>query len=89
MTCVEGLPIVSRKDAFVFATSALPELPARHHSHSLREHPEDKGFRVIGMFVCRTVRTWVSSGRTGGGGKDHLNQRDLVSARAFATRITL
>lgn len=84
---IKDLPAMPGKDAFVFATSVLPEPLLRRYLYRLRALLEDKEFRVIGMFSCRGVA--VSRGLFTAAVQDRIEHEsaDLVAARAFATRI--
>ncbi|UIJ35601.1 flavodoxin [Allobranchiibius sp. GilTou73] len=84
---IERLPPMPGKDAFVFATSALPQPPFRQYLRRFRDLLEDKEFRVIGMFACRGAATWGPFKMVGGVSTDHPDETDLIAARAFATRL--
>jgi flavodoxin len=85
--CVRSLPDMTGHDAFVFATSGLPEPPFRRYTRTLGRVLEAKGFRVAGTFTCRGVDTWGPFKLFGGVGKGRPNDSDLTAARAFATQL--
>ncbi|MFI9808603.1 flavodoxin family protein [Streptomyces sp. NPDC052301] len=83
---VKSLP-PSRGQAFVFATSGLPELPPTPFTRSLVRLLESKGFAVNGSFSCRAFDTWAPFRLVGGINKQRPNAADLAAARAFAERL--
>lgn len=85
---IQGLPDMSGKEAFVFATSGLPEPPFRRYTQTLEALLKDKGFSVTGTFTCRGIDTWGPFKLVGGVSKDHPNELDLAAARAFAATMT-
>lgn len=85
---VHGLPDMAGHEAFVFATSGLPEPPFRRYTRTFAHLLEHKGFRVIGTFACRGIDTLGPLRLLGGVNKNHPNDGDLAAARAFATDLT-
>lgn len=86
--CVHNLPDMAGRDAFVFATSGLPEPPFRRYTRGLGRVLEAKGFRIVGTFTCRGVDTWgpFKFKLLGGVSKGRPNDSDVAAARAFATQ---
>ncbi|MDT5339711.1 MAG: hypothetical protein QOD90_5216 [Mycobacterium sp.] len=85
---VHRLPDMAGHDAFVFATSGLPEPPFRRYTRTLGHLLEHKGFRVIGTFTCRGIDTVGPLRLLGGVNKTHPTDGDLAAARTFATQLT-
>lgn len=81
---IRGLPDMRGKDAFIFATSGLPEPPFRRYTRQLAGLLEDKGFRVVGTFTCRGLDTWGPFKLVGGVSRNRPNASDLVAAGEFA-----
>ncbi|MEU6878807.1 flavodoxin family protein [Streptomyces sp. NPDC046712] len=73
--------------AFVFATSGLPEIPPAPFTRPLIRVLEGKGFEVAGSFSCRAFDTWTPFKLVGGLNKQRPNVGDLAAARAFAERL--
>ncbi|MDQ0986305.1 flavodoxin [Streptomyces sp. V2I9] len=84
--CVKALP-TRRGQAFVFATSGLPELPLVPFTRPLARLLEGKGFEVVGTFSCRALDTMMPFTLVGGIQKQRPNDGDLAAARAFAARL--
>ena len=85
---VRDLPDMAGHEAFIFATSGLPEPPFRRYTRTFVHLLENKGFRVIGGFTCRGIDTLGPLRLFGGVNKKHPNDDDLASAREFATQLT-
>lgn len=83
---VKALP-TRRGQAFVFATSGLPEIPPAPFTRPLIRVLEGKGFEVAGSFSCRAFDTWTPFKLVGGLNKQRPNIGDLAAARAFAERL--
>ena len=86
--CIRGLTNMSGKDAFVFATSGLPEPPFRRYTRTLGRDLTDTGFRVVDTFLCRGIDTWGPFKVVGGVNKSRPDDNDLAAARDFATGLT-
>lgn len=84
LDAIRALPDMSGREAFVFATSGLPEPPFRRYTRRLSGLLEDTGFRVTGAFTCRGIDTWGPFGLVGGVAKQHPDIEDLAAAREFA-----
>lgn len=82
---IRGLPDMRGKDAFIFATSGLPEPPFRRYTRQMAGLLEDKGLRVVGTFTCRGIDTWGPFGLVGGVSRNRPNTDDLVAAGEFAS----
>lgn len=85
---IRSLPNMTGRDAFVFATSGLPEPPFRRYTRTLAHLLEEKSFRVVGTFTCRGLDTWGPFRIIGGVSKNRPNDGDLAAARKFATGLT-
>ncbi|MFI5977308.1 flavodoxin family protein [Streptomyces sp. NPDC051452] len=73
--------------AFVFATSGLPEIPLAPFTRPVVQSLEGKGFEVKGSFSCRAFDTWTPFKLVGGINKERPNAWDLAAARVFAERL--
>ena len=85
--CIDALPAMSGRDAFIFATSGLPEPPFRPYTDKLRSRLEARGCRVVGTFTCRGLDTWGPFRLVGGVSKGHPTATDLEQARQFAAEL--
>ncbi len=85
--CIHQLPDMSGHDAFVFATSGLPEPPFRRYTLAFGQTLEAKGFRVVGTFTCRGLDTWGPFKLLGGVSKGRPDDTDIAAARAFAQQL--
>lgn len=85
--CVEALPDMNKRDAFVFATSGLPQPPFRPYLRRFATLLEDTGFRVAGTFACRGLDTMGHFKLVGGVNKNRPGSSDLAAARAFANSL--
>ncbi|MGD3109927.1 flavodoxin family protein [Streptomyces sp. YGL11-2] len=79
-----SLPKGEHGQAFVFATSGLPEPPIRPFTRPLVRLLDRKGFEVADTFTCRAFDTWLPMKLVGGIHKDRPNATDLEAARVFA-----
>ncbi|MEV0435697.1 flavodoxin family protein [Nocardia sp. NPDC050413] len=84
---VDALPAGQNRDAFIFATSGLPELRVRPYLRNLGDQLEDKGFELVGGFSCRGLDTMGPLALIGGLNKGRPSADDLASARAFAEQL--
>ncbi|KAF0849272.1 flavodoxin family protein [Nocardia caishijiensis] len=84
---VDALPAGQDRDAFVFATSGLPEPRLRPYLRNLGDRLGDKGFEVVGGFSCRGLDTMGPLALVGGLNKGRPSTEDLASARAFAEQL--
>ncbi len=87
MECVRALPDMSGRDAFVFATSGMPEPPLPRYTKSLARLLEQRGFTVAGTFTCRGVDTWGPFSVVGGVSKGQPGHSDIADARRFAAHL--
>jgi len=85
---VDRLADGAGREAFIFATSGLPETPLRRYTHAFRKTLEDKGFRVIDTFTCRGLDTMGPLAVVGGLNKQRPNPGDLDAARRFALQLS-
>lgn len=85
---IRDLPDMTGTDAFIFATSGLPEPPFRRYTRQFADVLEDKGFRVVGTFTCRGRDTWGPFKLVGGVSRNRPNAQDLIAAREFAGLLT-
>ncbi|WP_020106773.1 flavodoxin family protein [Nocardia sp. 348MFTsu5.1] len=83
ITCVNSLPDMSGRDAFVFATSGFPQPPFRPYLRNFTKLLTDKGFRATGTFSCRGLDTMGPFKLLGGVNKAHPTIDDLSAAQAF------
>lgn len=81
---VEALPAGERSQAFVFATSGLPEPGFQPFTRPLVRRLERKGFEVAGTFSCRGFDTWLPFKLVGGISKARPDADDFAAAHAFA-----
>lgn len=86
--CIEALPDMDGREAFVFATSGMPEPPFRRYTRNLEHTLRGRGFRVTGTFTCRGVDTWGPFKMVGGTSKGHPSANDLARAHTFASTIS-
>ncbi|MFE7721044.1 flavodoxin family protein [Nocardia rhizosphaerihabitans] len=84
---VDALPVGAGQEAFVFATSGLPEPGFRPYLRNLGDQLADKGFEVVGGFACRGLDTMGPLGLVGGLNKGRPSVDDLTSAREFAEQL--
>jgi flavodoxin len=84
---VEQLPMARDTRAFVFATAGTGRLQSRPWQSSLEGVLAEKGYDVVGSFVCPGFDTWLPLNLVGGINKGRPNARDLTRARGFAERI--
>ncbi|MFI9363214.1 flavodoxin family protein [Kitasatospora sp. NPDC053057] len=83
---VRALPAAQQpRQAFVFATSGLPEPGFRPFTRPLTRLLEPKGFEVVGSFTARGHDTWLPFKLVGGINKHRPDARDLAAAHTFAT----
>lgn len=87
--CIRELPDMSGRNAFVFATSGLPEPPFRRYTHRLGIILEDRGFRLAGSFTCRGLDTWGPFKLVGGVSKGRPDAGDVAAAKNFAESMRL
>lgn len=81
---VEALPGGGRSQAFVFATSGLPEPGFGPFTRPLVRRLARKGFAVSDTFSCRGFDTWLPFKLVGGISKARPDAGDLAAAHAFA-----
>jgi flavodoxin len=88
--CVDNLPIMKGKKAFIFATSGLLNLPAVNNFQTpLKNKLQEKGFEVVGIFSCRGWDTFGLLKYFGGINKGKPNENDIQKAKDFARRLML
>lgn len=85
--CIDALPDMKRREAFIFATSGLPEPPFRRYTDRLGARLEARECRVVGAFLCRGLDTWGPFGLIGGVSKGHPSAPDFEQARRFAAEL--
>jgi len=78
----EVLPPVTNKKAFIFSTSAMPDITKNHFT--LRQTLQSKGYTIIGEFNCPGFNTNSFLRFFGGMNKGRPNAEDLKHAEAFA-----
>lgn len=76
---VEGLDKVKSKKAFTFITSGNGK-----PNKWLNEKLSEKGFEVLGDFVCKGFDTYGPLKLVGGHNKGQPNEEDLKNAEKFA-----
>ena len=79
----EKLPLVTKKNAFIFSTSGQTGKTSKFHQ-KLREKLESKGFSIVGEFNCAGFDTYGALKIFGGIQKGHPDEDDLKQAEAFA-----
>lgn len=85
--CAEALSDMAKRDAFVFATSGLPQPPFRPYLRRFATLLEGKGFRVAGTFACRGLDTMGPFKLVGGVNKNRPGSSELAAASAFANSL--
>ncbi|PHV67564.1 flavodoxin [Williamsia muralis] len=85
--CIQELPDMAGREAFVFGTSGLPEPPFRRYTKQLGTILENRGFEVVDSFTCRGVDTWGPFKLVGGVNKGRPDDNDVQAARRFAETI--
>ena len=78
----EVLPPVTNKKAFIFSTSAMPEVTKNHST--LRQTLQSKRYTIIGEFNCPGFNTNSFLRVFGGMNKGRPNAEDLKHAETFA-----
>jgi flavodoxin len=78
---IEALPTVTGKRAFVFSTSGGGKI--ENHA-AFKELLENRGFSIVGDFLCKGWATWGPLKLFGGINKGRPNEKDLEEARIFA-----
>lgn len=87
LQCIQELPDMAGREAFVFGTSGLPEPPFRRYTKRLGRILENRGFGVVGSFTCRGVDTWGPFKLIGGVNNGRPDDNDVQAARRFAASI--
>ena len=88
--CVNNLPIMKGKKAFIFVTSGLPNLPLVNNFQTpLKNKLQEKGFEVVGIFSCRGWDTFGLLKYFGGINRGRPNRQDIQKAKDFARRLML
>ena len=81
----DTLPSVTNKKAFIFSTSAMPEV-AKNHA-TLRNTLQSKGYLIVGEFNCPGYNTNSFLRFFGGMNKGRPNAEDLKHAEDFAQNL--
>lgn len=84
---VGQLPTARNTRAFVFATAGTGRLQSRPWQSPLEKVLAEKGYDVVGSFVCPGFDTWLPLKLFGGINKGRPNVRDLSRAHRFAQSI--
>lgn len=85
---VDGLPVPSSKQAFVFSSSGLRKVRFVHDFHRpLKEKLRRKGFTVIGEFSCRGLDTFGATRIIGGINSGRPDRDDLRRSQEFARNL--
>lgn len=84
------LPVVNKKQAFIFSTSAIlgDAKVAKDHS-MLRQKLQSKGYTIIGEFSCKGYNTNSFLKYFGGMNKSNPDSSDLKNAQEFALKLLL
>lgn len=84
------LPVVNKKQAFIFSTSAIlgDAKVAKDHS-MLRQKLQSKGYTIIGEFSCKGYNTNSFLKYIGGMNKGNPDSSDLKNAQEFALKLLL
>lgn len=73
------------KNAFIFSTSGLPNIPLIHNFNGkMRNKLDESGFNVVDAFNCRGFSTDGPFKLNGGVHKGKPDENDLKDARKFA-----
>ncbi len=78
---MDNLSEVSNKKAFVFSTSGQGK---KGYNNSLEVKLKDKGFQIVGSFVCKGYDIFGSFKIIGGIAKGRPSDKDLKNDRDFA-----
>lgn len=81
---IDKLPILSNKKAFVFSTSGQGK---EKYNNSVEEKLKERGFEIVGSFVCKGYDTFGPFKLIGGIAKGRPNDNDFQKAKDFAERI--
>jgi flavodoxin len=88
---VHALPIMERKNAFVFSTASVSDQSVERNLHknhqTIRNALTAKRLDIIGDFSCCGFMTWAYYRFFGGRNKDRPNRDDLEKARVFAENL--
>ncbi len=84
------LPVLNKKQAFIFSTSAIlgDAKVAKDHS-MLRQKLQSKGYTIIGEFSCKGYNTNSFLKYFGGMNKGKPDSSDLKDAQQFALKLLL
>ena len=84
------LPVLNKKQAFIFSTSAMlgDAKVAKDHS-MLRQKLQSKGYTIIGEFSCKGFNTNSFLKYIGGMNKGKPDSSDLKNAQEFALKLLL
>ena len=83
--CVDKLPDLNNKKAFIFHTSGLRKIPVFHaFDKALRRKLAEKGLDIVGDFSCPGFDNYGSIKLIGGIRKGRPNMKDLEKAETFA-----
>lgn len=84
------LPVLNKKQAFIFSTSAImgDAKVAKDHS-MLRQKLQSKGYTIIGEFSCKGFNTNSFLKYFGGMNKGKPDSSDLKNAQEFALKLLL
>ncbi len=86
---VEKLPIINKKSAFIFSTSAVQGQNKVFKDHlTLRNILINKGYKIIDEFSCKGYNTNSFLKYFGGMNKGRPNEEDLNKAIDFAKCLT-
>jgi flavodoxin len=80
----EKLSGFSNKKAFVFSTSGLGRIK---YNNTVKQKLIEKGFDVVGSFICRGFDTFGPFKLIGGIAKGRPNDEDLKKAKDFAYKL--
>jgi flavodoxin len=83
----DKLPQVTNKNAFIFSTSAIPEVSKNHSA--LREKLRSKGYTIIDEFNCKGFNTNSFLRIFSGMNKGRPDAGDLKHAEEFAQKLRL
>lgn len=76
----------NKQRIFVFSTSGLGK---ETYNDPMKKEFKEKGFEVIGSFVCKGFDTYGPLKFVGGMSKGRPNENDISNAREFAMKMSL
>lgn len=81
---IDKLPTISNKKTFVFSTSGQGK---DKYNNSIEQNLKEKGFEIVGSFVCKGYDTFGPFKLIGGIAKNRPNNDDFENAKDFAQKL--